>query len=63
MKPKFTDQQIKNFRAYVKVQRSNRYNMITPQARRATGLERDDYVFVMENYEALEAQAAESSKA
>jgi hypothetical protein len=57
---KFTDEQIKAFRAYVKVQRSGRYNMLTPQAQRATGLAEKMYFFIMENYEALQKAAEET---
>jgi len=53
----FTAQQIKNFRAFVKVQKSNRYNMLDPRAAQAAGLTADEMVFVMDNYDALEAAA------
>ena len=51
----FTDKQLADFAAYVRVQESNRYNMFDPRAAQAAGLTRDEMVFVMDNYEALEA--------
>ena len=49
----FTEQQLKNFAKYVRVQMGGRYNMFDPGAIRATGMDRDEYLFVMENYSAL----------
>ncbi|MBK7186614.1 MAG: hypothetical protein IPH85_11980 [Ignavibacteria bacterium] len=49
----FTDQQLKNFKKYVRVQMGGRYNMFDPRAVAATGMDRDEYLFVMENYSAL----------
>ena len=53
----FTAKQLRDFQNYVKVQRSARYNMIAEagKAMRAAGLDRDSYMFVIKNYEALEA--------
>lgn len=56
MTTKFTDQQLKNFAAYVRVQESGRFNMFDPRARLLTGLGRDDYIFVMDNYTELQQQ-------
>lgn len=58
----FTEQQLKNFRLYVSVQTGRRFNMMDPRARQATGLSRDDYLFVIENYDALEAAAREAMR-
>lgn len=58
----FTDQQLRDFEAYEKVQLSNRYNMLDPRARHAAGLDNQRYVFVMNNYDAL-AKAAEAWRA
>jgi hypothetical protein len=52
----FTEKQLKDFKAYRKVQMGGRWNMFDPQARRATGLERDEYLFVMENYSELQKE-------
>ena len=49
----FTSQDLKNFKKYVKVQESGKYNMFDPRARAAAGLDRDEFLFVMENYSAL----------
>jgi len=54
---KFTKQQLADFKAYVRVQRGGRYNMLDPRARQAAGLSQEAYVFVIDNYEALEAAA------
>lgn len=48
-----TEQQLKDFRAYVKVQESNRHNMLTAAAIQATGLGRERHLFVIENYDWL----------
>lgn len=53
----FTAQELKNFRAYVKVQRSQRFNMLDPRAAQAAGLTREEVVFIIANYAALEAAA------
>ena len=57
--PKFTDRQINNWRKYEKVRKAGRYNMFTPQAMNAVGLDRDDYIFVMENFTELQTAAGE----
>lgn len=49
----FTNQQLQNFEKYVRVQMGGRYNMFDPRARAATGMDKDEYIFVMENYSAL----------
>lgn len=50
MTPTFTPKQARDFRAYVRVQKSGRYNMLDPQARKATGLSQEEFVFVLNNY-------------
>jgi len=59
----FTQKQINHYKAYEFVRKSGHYNMFSSQARLATCLDKDDYIFVMENYselkEASEARAAE----
>lgn len=52
---KFTEQQIKNWKAFEKVRQSGKYNMFG--ARHVVGLSMEDYSFVMHNFEALKAQA------
>ena len=51
---KFTQEQLNNFKAYRKVQMRGKYNMFDPRAIGATGLTRDEYGFVMDNYGELE---------
>jgi len=58
--PKFTDRQINNWRKYEKVRKAGRYNMFSPQAMKAVGLDRDDYIFVMENFDQLQTAAEET---
>ena len=59
----FTVQQIKDWRAYERVRKAGRYNMITEarRAQQATGLSIDSYLFVMGNYGDLE-QASLTSR-
>lgn len=54
----FTEQQIKDFRAFDKVRLGGRYNMFDPNARRATGLSPDEYSFVCKHFSALKAAAS-----
>lgn len=56
---RFTKQQLNDFRVYEDVRRGARFNMFDPNARALTGLDRAEYIFVMENYEALRAAVAE----
>ena len=49
----FTFIQLNNWRAYERVHRGGRWNMFDPQAQAATKLTSEDYVFVMNNFEAL----------
>lgn len=52
-KTAFTVKQINNFKSYEIVRKSGAYNMFSPQARLSTGLTKDEYLFVMENYSDL----------
>ena len=42
--------------AYEKVRRAGRWNMLTPQARRATGLDREHYRAVLRHYHEMADQ-------
>ena len=55
----FTPEQIDNFRAYVRVQKSNLFNMLTHanRAMNAASLVKEEYFFVINNYDALSAAA------
>lgn len=52
-----TEQEIKNFYAYRQVQRSGAYNMWSRQAREEAGLDRDEHLFIIQNYEWLNSYA------
>lgn len=52
----FTEKQLEDFKAYRKVQMAGRWNMFDLDAQLATGLERDEYTFVMKNYSKLRAE-------
>ena len=52
----FTEKQLEDFKAYRKVQKAGRWNMFELQAQLATGLELDEYIFVMKNYSNLRAE-------
>lgn len=62
MSARFTTAQLKNFTAYERVRANGRFNMLDPKAQKATGLNRDEYLFVIKNYAALRASFEESSK-
>jgi hypothetical protein len=49
----FTTGQLSDWRKYEKVRERGRYNMLTPQARRATGLSEERYSFVLTHYSEL----------
>jgi len=55
----FTKRQINHFKSYEIIRRSGVYNMFSSQARLASGLTKDEYLFVMENYSDLK-NASES---
>ena len=52
-----TGQELKDFRAFVKVQKSGKHNMLSPGAQRAVGIDRDRMLFVIENYDWLASYA------
>lgn len=57
----FTTQQIKNFKAYERVRASGKFNMFDPRAQQAASLNRNDFMFVLENYSGLKEQAKETA--
>lgn len=61
-KLQFTQRQMQDFAAYEEVRVEGRFNMLDPRARSLTGLSRDDYVFVMENYHELSLQFQKEGK-
>lgn len=60
---KFNDVQIENWRAFEDVRSSGAFNMYDPAAIECSGLEKEDYQFVMRNYDALKEQATASATA
>ena len=58
-KTTFTKKQINNYKSYEIIRKSGAYNMFSPQARLSTGLTKDEYLFVMENYSELKNAAEE----
>jgi len=58
----YTKHQIKAFRFYEQVRESGHYNMFDSRARLATGLTKEEYLFVMENYSELK-DASEAAAA
>lgn len=55
--PVFTDIDLDNWRAYERVRKSGKWNMFFPEARRASGLEDDDYSFCIRWYSELKEAA------
>jgi hypothetical protein len=53
---KFTKQQMQQFDEFVRVQKSGRFNMMTPQAGAAAGLSKEDHLFILRNYDAMDRQ-------
>jgi hypothetical protein len=58
-KATYTNKQINNYKSYEIIRRSGAYNMFSPQARLSTGLTKEEYLFVMDNYSELK-EAAEA---
>jgi hypothetical protein len=48
--------------AYTEVQASGLYNMFSPEALRASGLDKDTYMTIIKNYSSLEAKYEESEE-
>ena len=57
----FIEEHLENWRAYEKVRSEGKLKMWAPQAERATGLSKDDYMFVIKNFHALK-KAVEAAK-
>ena len=49
----FTNNQIANWMIYEEVRLSGDYNMFDQRAREMTGLDKEEYYFVMDNYTEL----------
>ena len=55
--PKFTEEDLSNWLQFESVRSSGLFNMFDPRARQKTGLSKDEYSFVMKNYDALKKEA------
>lgn len=49
----FTKLQLDQWKVYEHVRRSSKFNMFTKEARRATGLNEEDYMFIIDHYSEL----------
>jgi hypothetical protein len=49
----FSKKQINNFKSYEIIRKSGTFNMLDNQARLASGLTKEEYLFVMENFNDL----------
>ncbi len=59
----FTAKQIiVDFPAYERVRQSGAYNMFDPRAQRLSGLTKDEYLFVLKNYDALRELSEQEDK-
>ena len=59
IKDSFTKKEINNYKSYEIIRKSGAYNMFDSRARLSSGLTKEEYLFVMENYSALK-EATES---
>jgi len=53
----YTKQQLADWDRYEHVRQDGSWNMFDPNARYATGLSKDRYLFVMKNYSELKEQS------
>lgn len=44
------------FMSYLEVQKSGLYNMLDPRAIEATGLSKEDYLYIIKNYSKLQEE-------
>ena len=58
---RFTSEQIQNWEDYESVRTVGAWNMFDPQAREATGLSRENYLFVMSHYSEMREQVEAES--
>jgi hypothetical protein len=54
-KRQFTEGQIMNWVLYELIRSGSVYNMLDPRAIKMSGLSKEDYMFVINNYDALKA--------
>lgn len=60
-KRQFTPDQIRNWKAYERVRVGGRFNMFDPRARSLTNMSRDEWIFCMKNYSALNTVVMEEA--
>jgi len=60
--PTFTDAQMANFKKWVKLQNTGRFNMLDPRARTAMSMSEEDHLFVLEHYEEMLTQYTRKAK-
>ena len=56
---KFTQKQIDDWKAVESVRQFGEWNMLSKEALEASDLKKEDYLFVLSNYTALESAQAE----
>ena len=57
---RFSDRDIVDWRSYERVRLTGRFNMFDPRAREMTGMTRERYIFILEQYSNIQDQIAES---
>ena len=56
---RYSDRDIVDWRTYERVRLTGHYNMFDPRVREMTGLTRERYIFILENYSGIQDQLAE----
>lgn len=59
----FSKEELDDFERYIKVQKSGKYNMFNPRARQQTGLTKERFLFVIENYSNMKTKYLEQKEA
>lgn len=59
---KFLDSVHEDWRSYETVRQSGRWNMYDPRAREASGLDREEYLFVLKNYSEIREEVERLAK-
>ena len=54
---KFTDKQLDNWRIYEGIRESGLFNMFDPRAKALTDMDRDEWLFCIEHYNALKQES------
>ncbi len=57
---RFSDRDIVDWRSYERVRLTGRFNMFDPNAREMTGMTKERYIFILEQYSNIQDQIAES---